>query len=404
VNAREYNLRKIPGRRGTIILNSLLVVIALAISVAAQAPGVWTLSGSLNTPRSNHAAAMLPNGQALIVGGTDSSGNVLASAEIFNLAGNTFTTVPGLATGASGLTATVLSDNTVLLVGGIDGSGNPLAAAELYDPAQSAFIPLSPMNTARSHHSATLLNDGTVLIAGGSGASGPLASLEIYDPTSKTFSAAGNLQNARQDHTATLLSDGTVLIAAGANSSGPIASAEIFNPTTGVVIETGSLNQARTRATASLLYNFNGTVLIEGGQDGSGNDLNTAEQFDPTTGVFTTLTAQMITARSGHVGLTLPYNGKVLIAGGTSAGQPVTANELYDPVANAFVTNAPMSAARNAFAANFFAVPAVGQVTSGGLDGSGNALALSEMFSYPTIRTDMADYPPGSPVIIYGGG
>jgi hypothetical protein len=35
---------------------------------------------------------------------------------------------------------------------------------------------------------------------------------------------------------------------------------------------------------------------------------------------------------------------------------------------------------------------------------AGNPLALSEMFSYPTIRTDQPDYPPGSPVIIYGTG
>ena len=64
-----------------------------------------------------------------------------------------------------------------------------------------------------------------------------------------------------------------------------------------------------------------------------------------------------------------------------------------------------MSIARDEFAANFFAVPAVGQVLmSGGLDSTGTPLALTEMFSYPTIRTDQADYPPGSPVTIYGAG
>jgi len=103
--------------------------------------------------------------------------------------------------------------------------------------------------------------------------------------------------------------------------------------------------------------------------------------------------------------VTLPYNGKVLIAGGTSGGQPVTANELYDPVAGAFVANEPLSVARDELAANFFAIPEVGQVLlSGGLDSSGNPLALTEMYAYPTIRTDMADYPPGSPVTIYGAG
>src|SRR5208283_2781994 len=209
--------------------------------------------------------------------------------------------------------------------------------------------------------------------------------------------------HARQDHTATILADGTALIAGGADSSGPLASAEIFNPTSSAVTETGSLNQARTLASASMLLDFNGDVLIEGGQDANGNDLNTAEEFDPTTGTFTTLTAQMNTARSGHLGLTLPYNGKVLIAGGTSAGQPVTANELYDPVISSFVANDPMSVARDEFAANFFAVPAVGQVLmSGGTDSTGTPLALTETFSYPTIRTDKNDYPPGSPVIIDG--
>ena len=64
-----------------------------------------------------------------------------------------------------------------------------------------------------------------------------------------------------------------------------------------------------------------------------------------------------------------------------------------------------MSVARDEFAANFFALPAVGQVLlSGGVDASGTPLALTEMFAYPTIRTDKTDYPPGSPVTIYGAG
>src|SRR5208283_4778317 len=358
------------GAMGFIVLKSLLVVLVLALPISAEAPGVWTLSGNLNTARANHAAATLPSGEALIVGGIGDSGKPLTSAEIYSLSGNTFTTLPtGLAVGVSGLTATVLGDDTVLLAGGINSLGKSVSAAELYDPALGGFIKLPAMKKARSHHTATLLANGKVLIAGGEYASVPLASLEIFDPASRTFSLAAPLKHARQDHTATILADGTVLIAGGANSSGPLASAEIT--------ETGSLNQARTLASASMLLDLNGDVLIEGGRDANGIDLDTAEEFDPTTGTFTTLTAQMNTARSGHLGLTLPYNGKVLIAGGTSAGQPVTANELYDPVISSFVANDPMSVARDEFAANFFAVPAVGQVLmSGGTDSTGTPLAL----------------------------
>ena len=70
-------------------LKAILVVIAMALPLSAGAPGSWTISGSLNTARANHAAAMLPNGQALIVGGIGSSGTALTSAEIFNLSSNT---------------------------------------------------------------------------------------------------------------------------------------------------------------------------------------------------------------------------------------------------------------------------------------------------------------------------
>ena len=67
-----------------------------------------------------------------------------------------------------------------------------------------------------------------------------------------------------------------MLIAGGSNASGPLASAELYNPVSGAVTEVGSLNEARTLATASLLLDIEGTVLIEGGQDATGTDLDTA--------------------------------------------------------------------------------------------------------------------------------
>jgi len=71
--------RESAGRIGGIGLKSLLVVLVLALPLSAQAPGVWTLSGNLNTARGSHAAAMLPNGKALIAGGV--CGELLISPE-----------------------------------------------------------------------------------------------------------------------------------------------------------------------------------------------------------------------------------------------------------------------------------------------------------------------------------
>src|SRR5207249_2642100 len=92
------------------------------------------------------------------------------------------------------------------------------------------------------------------------------------------------------------------------------------------------------QASAALL--LNGTVFVAGGKNFQGQDLNSAEIYDPPTKSFTQLAALMTTPRSGHVGVTLQDNGKVLLLGGTNAGQLVAGVELYDPVAGAFAFDA----------------------------------------------------------------
>jgi hypothetical protein len=45
--------------------------------------GVWTTTGSLNTPRVEHTATLLSGGQVLVAGGQDKNYNYLASAELY---------------------------------------------------------------------------------------------------------------------------------------------------------------------------------------------------------------------------------------------------------------------------------------------------------------------------------
>src|SRR6202045_3834466 len=92
MNLDHQDHRKSAGRIASIALKAIVVVIAMALPLSAQAPGSWTLSGNLKAARANPPPATLPNGQALIVGGTGSSGKPLTSAEIFSLSSNSFTT------------------------------------------------------------------------------------------------------------------------------------------------------------------------------------------------------------------------------------------------------------------------------------------------------------------------
>ena len=64
----------------------------------AQTSGAWTTTGSLNTPRQGHTATLLQNGDVLVVGGEDTSQNILASAELYNPATGKWTITSSMTT------------------------------------------------------------------------------------------------------------------------------------------------------------------------------------------------------------------------------------------------------------------------------------------------------------------
>src|SRR2546425_677212 len=278
----------------------------------------------------------------------------------------------------------------------------PLWAQELPEPG--TWRTVAALNQARAGHTATLLRDGRMLVAGGTDGLTALATLEVYDPATRTFShAPSTLLAPRQDHTATLLNDGRLLVVGGSNSLGALNSAELYDPVGGTIVPGGPLNVPRTLASAALL--LDGTVLVAGGQSAKDLDLNTAEVYDPAMNIFTLLPALMSTARSAHTGVRLLHNGKVLLVGGTSAGQLVPATEVYDPVTSVFRQVGSPGTARRLFGANFFEVPYTGiLLATGGLDSAELLLASSEVFFYPTLRSDKPDYAPGETVTLMGEG
>src|SRR2546425_6047171 len=383
----------------------LALALGTATPVWAQAPGTWARIVDLNKARAEHTATLLPNGTVLIAGGKDVAGQPLTSVEIYNPVTGVYTAVSSpLPTPVWGHTATRLNDGTVLLAGGTGDGGLPVNAAVLYDPATDTFAALDPLSTPSPRHTATLLRDGKVLIAGGTDGPNALASLEVYDPPTRTFSLAPSaLLTPRQDHAATLLNDGRLLVAGGSNSLGALNSAELYDPGGSTVSPAGPLNVPRTLASAALL--LDGTVLLAGGQSAKDLDLNTAEVYDPATNIFTLLPTLMSTARSGHLGVQLLHNGRVLISGGTSGGQVGAAAEGYDPVTGTFRPVNPPGTARWLFGANFFALPYTGiLLATGGLDSAELPLASSEVFFYPTLRSDKPDYAPGETVTLMGEG
>jgi Abnormal spindle-like microcephaly-assoc'd, ASPM-SPD-2-Hydin len=289
---------------------------------AHGSPNAFSPTGAMNVARYSATATLLGNGQVLVAGGTNLVAGINSSAELYDpVAGQFNLTVGSMIITRYNATATLLQDGTVLIAGGDIGNSQGLTSAEIYNPTTKSFAATQgSMTTRRTNHTATLLSDGTVLIAGGQGNySGQKAwqSAEIYNPANQLFTAVGNMTVARSSQTATLLTDGTVLIAGGENSSGNGQStAEIYSPLTQSFSVTGSMHASRYFHVAAPLED--GTVLIAGGisSESSNTTLNSAEVYTPSLRTFA-VTGNLTTPRESATA-TLLNNGEVLVAGGDS--------------------------------------------------------------------------------------
>ncbi len=336
------------GRNGTTPLAS-----AELYDIAANS--VTSVTGTLATARYNHQALLTRSGDVIISGGSGASA-ALSSCEKFTTSTGTFSTAPALPSARSGH-VTIMMDNRHLVTGGVNGT-TMLNTVNIYGPSASNSL-TNVAFAQRSNHTATMLSSGKILIAGGYNGS-CLSSAELYDPTTGTFSPTGSMTTARAYHTATMLASGKVLITGGTNGSYQ-STAEIYDPATATFSPTGSMTAARAYHTATLLAS--GKVLITGGTNGSYQ--SSAEVYDPATGTFTA-TGSMTTARAYHT-TTLLASGKVLITGGTNGSYQSTA-EVYDPATGTFAATGSMTTARQYHAATLLGDGRV--LVTGGYNGS----------------------------------
>ncbi|MCE3555575.1 hypothetical protein LWC33_29540 [Pseudonocardia sp. RS11V-5] len=311
---------RLPNLAGT-----LHVIPAADASVPLAVPGTWSTAGGLPAPTAGAPAVRLASGRVLLAGGAGAP----SAAALFDPVANLWTAAGPLHTGRENHAAVLLADGRPAVLGG--RAGDPLASVEVYNATADTWSTLGTgLHTARHGHSATVLADGRVLVAGGTGARGPtgsaaLASAEILDPATDTWTSAAPMHDARSGHEAVLLQDGRVLVVGGALLTGgprrPMAYCELFDPTTGTWAPTGELATARISHQATLLAD--GTVLVTGGDPAGdqhgrirADSLNSAEQYDPTTGQWTPV-APMPGPFGRHRAVLL-RTGLVLISGGTS--------------------------------------------------------------------------------------
>lgn len=338
---RKEEEKGMKGKWGHLLLKFIAGLALILVGIAwnapsakAGTPGTWEATGSMASVRQDHTSTLLPNGKVLITGGTNNSGVIVSSAELYDPESGTFSLTGSMGNSRTRHTATLLTNGKVLITGGWSSSG-VVGSAELYDPASGTFSSTGSMAVSRSNHTATLLPSGKVLITGGTNSSGVVSSAELYDPALGTFVSTGSMGNSRYLHTASLLPDGKVLITGGYSGGfGILASVEIYDPASGAFSSIGSMGSRRYSHTATLLPDGK-VVLIAGGRGLSGT-LVSAELFHIDTMVFIPVTGGMGTGRQDHTATLLP-NGKVLIAGGLNAYGLFTSVELFDHASGTFI-------------------------------------------------------------------
>jgi len=134
-------------------------------------------------PRSRHAAALMPDGSVLMIGGVDAANSLVKELELFSV-DEGFRAVGQLPTGLIEATVTPLPDGRILIAGGRTAIGGPptnTAFIARLDPLDGSVdvVPTDRLGVARAGHQAATLCDGTIFITGGASDG---ANAERYNP------------------------------------------------------------------------------------------------------------------------------------------------------------------------------------------------------------------------------
>ena len=174
-----------------VILNDIPNTLFAGAGAGTTGAVLFTLNGvatELDTApaelsRTGHGAAVLPDGDTVIVGGSTLA-ELPASAVRYHVRDRDFTIVPGVLATPRTEAAVAATGSHVVIAGGRDGTGQVLADAEVLDADTLERIAVLPLRVPRAGAAARSLGNGQILIGGGVDAAGaPIATLELFTPS-----------------------------------------------------------------------------------------------------------------------------------------------------------------------------------------------------------------------------
>lgn len=204
--------------------------------------GEWVTCPSMLVRRAGCAAATLPDGRLIVVGGYDERGIVeglLGTCELFDPAKQTWTTDAALLSRARWGHGCASLRGKIYTVGGCSlRPGAPpreafmetLRTCEVYDPASGTWAPCNDLHVARAGARVVAVSDRFLAVVGGCddvfGRAELLPTVELFDVQSGRWTILEpQLSTPRTTAAAAAIDDREILIVGGAPS---LSSAEVY--------------------------------------------------------------------------------------------------------------------------------------------------------------------------------
>jgi hypothetical protein len=297
-------------------------------------------------PRRNGAAAQLGDGRIVIAGGVQQSGLGTETLDIVDLqaaSGRRVTqelATPALVNVTSPAMVST-SDGHVVSFGGARSPNGQALDLIIDIRAVGAGIEQRELQRARlafprRQHTATRLSDdqgAPILIIGGVDSAGtPIARAELYKPLTEEmvpgFMPA--MKVPRQNHKAVRLPDGSVLVVGGVDASGQaVRDLEIFTFDSGFQLA-GQLPASAGIIDFTVTPLPDGSILLAGGRDDQNNPVATSFiiRLDSSDGDLDIVTTDRLAQPRARHQATLLCDGTVMLVGGTLIAAPA---ERYNP-------------------------------------------------------------------------
>ena len=282
--------------------------------------------GTLPTPVQDAAAATLPDGRVVLLGGIDSSGGSTGAVTILN--GGHAQSGGELAAAQHDAQGALLGSDVYVFGGGALSSFNHIIR---YDPAAHSVTGAGTLPSDASDVAVTSIGD-TAYIVGGYDGSSWLDTILAWTPgrgLTPPVHVVGRLPTGLRY--AAVAAVGQKLIIAGGTEPGAISDAILsFDTATGSLKRIGTLSGPLTHASA---VSLDGRAVIVGGKRAlTGGQTSAVQSVDPATGAVTVI---------GHLPQPLsdaavaPAAGGIIVAGGDNGTGPQAEILTLKPVAAA---------------------------------------------------------------------